>query len=238
MFIKLKLILVLSIFSFVSLYAQTADEIINKALQAQGNEYMKKFKTLKMQGKITGFDKDIPFKIYYKFPKSVRSEMTMDKKTMIQAFDGKEGWYIAPDQTKAQKMPADQLEQLKQQANVLESPFTDYKKKGITVTLKGKKKVDGKDAYQLKLTQKGQKQTMYVFIDAKTYIFFKTQIEGKKDGKKLVFETFMKNHKNISGAMIPHLVENKANGKLVSKMILDYVEANAKLDDSMFKMPK
>jgi len=233
--VVLALMLILNV---VLVYSQTADDIIQKALQAQGNENLRKFQSMKLSGKISSMGSEIPFKLFYKSPKSIRSEMTIDKKTIIQAFDGKEGWYINPEKSNSpEKMPDEMLQQLRSQTNMLESPFTDYKKKGIKLKLVAKKKVDGKDAFQIKLTQKDGK-SMYVFIEAGKYIFFKTLIDTKVQGKKMKVETTMKNHKNISGVLIPHYVENIVNGKVASTMILDKVEANVKIDDSIFKMPK
>ncbi|MBI5325207.1 MAG: outer membrane lipoprotein-sorting protein, partial [Ignavibacteriae bacterium] len=155
------------------------------------------------------------------------------------AFDGKVGWFINPQgkDNKAEKMPEEMLTKLKVQSNFLESPFYDYKKKGVSVKLLGKSKVEGRNAYKLKLTMQ-DKQGLTVFIDADKYIFFKTLIEVSKGKEKAKLETYLKNHKNVNGILIPYTVENNINGKKASAMQLESVETDIKLDDNLFKMPK
>ncbi|TAL68462.1 MAG: outer membrane lipoprotein-sorting protein [Bacteroidetes bacterium] len=236
-----KIIIILAVLFLISadLFSQNVDEIINKTLQNQGNEKLKSIKSMKISGKISGMGTEIPFKMFFKQPKSIRSEIDISGKKMIQAFDGKTGWFISPQSkdNKPEKMPDEMLTKLKVQSNFLESPFNDYKKKGINVKLLGKSKVDGKNAYKLKLTMK-DKQSMTVFIDADKYVFFKTTIEVSKGKEKARLDTYLKNHKNINGILIPFTVENHINGKKASAMQLENVETDTKIDDNLFKMPK
>ncbi|OGU17008.1 MAG: hypothetical protein A2X61_07600 [Ignavibacteria bacterium GWB2_35_12] len=228
------------IFLFCSyLYSQTADEIINKTLQTQGNDKLQNVKSMKITSKISGMGTEIPFKMYFKQPKSIRSEFSMNGKNMIQAFDGKVGWFISPQSknNKPEKMPEEMLSKLKIQSNFLESPFKDYKQKGVKVKLAGKSKVDGRNAYKLLLTLK-DKQRLTVFIDADKYIFFKTTVEVKNGKEKARIDTYLKNHKNINGILIPYTVENYINGKKASSMQLESVETDIKIDDALFRMPK
>ncbi len=194
---------------------------------------------MKISGKISGMGTEIPFKMFFKQPKCIRSEISMNGKNMIQAFDGKVGWYISPQNkdNKPEKMPEEMLSKLKVQSNFLESPFKDYKQKGVKVKLAGKSKVDGRNAYKLILTMK-DKQGLTVYIDADKYVFFKTTIEVKKGKEKARLDTYLKNHKNINGILIPYSVENYINGKKASSMQIESVETDIKLDDALFRMPK
>ncbi|MBI5325208.1 MAG: hypothetical protein HZB41_08060, partial [Ignavibacteriae bacterium] len=67
------------------LFAQTADEIINKTLQVQGNDKLQSIKTMKISGKISGMGTEIPFKMFFKQPKCIRSEIDISGKKMVQA---------------------------------------------------------------------------------------------------------------------------------------------------------
>jgi hypothetical protein len=236
-----KLALYIGLFLLISssLYSQTVDEIINKTLKTQGNEKLQRIKSMRISGKISGMGTEIPFKMFFKQPKSIRSEIAMNGKKMIQAFDGKTGWFITPQSknNKPEKMPEEMLTKFKVQSNFLESPFEDYKQKGVKIKLKGKSKVDGRNAYKLFLTLKG-KQGMTVYIDADKYVFFRTTIEVKSGKEKARLDTYLKNHKNIDGILIPYTVENHINGKKGSAMQLESVETDIKLDDSLFRMPK
>jgi len=235
---RLILIITLLICSIQITFAQTADEIIKKTLEVQGNDKLKQFKSLKLSGRLTSMENSAQFKIIFKYPNSIRSEMSYNNMTLIQAFDGTNGWYIDPNDKdkKVQKMPDNMLGDLRNQTNLLESPFSDYEKKGIKIKLMGKKKTDGKDCFKLKLTLK-DKSELYAFIDANKYILNKTLVDLKKDGKKAKVETYMKNYKSVGGVMLPHLIETFLDSKKLSSMIMDKVEANSNIDESVFKMP-
>src|SRR4051794_30310025 len=78
--------------------AQTADELIEKSLQATGGrQKIDAVKSVRMTGKMLAPQGlEIPMTMEYKEPDKLRTEATVQGMTAIQALNGKEGWMVAP----------------------------------------------------------------------------------------------------------------------------------------------
>ncbi|HMC30865.1 MAG TPA: hypothetical protein VKL99_08505, partial [Candidatus Angelobacter sp.] len=81
----------------VSVWAQTAEELVAKNLQAKGGiEKMKAIKSVRMTGQFeaSGFKATVGQES--KRPEMVRETFTVQGMTQIQAYDGSIGWQISP----------------------------------------------------------------------------------------------------------------------------------------------
>ena len=157
--------------------AQTVDEIVAKNVEALGGmEKIKAVKTLRMTGKMTvGPGIEAPIVLELKRPNAMRLDITIQGMIGSQAFDGTTGWTLMPFQGSKvpQQMAADELKLAEEQAE-MDGPLVDYKAKGNTVELLGKEKVEGADAYKLKVTLKnGAVRTIY--IDAEHFLQIKDE---------------------------------------------------------------
>jgi hypothetical protein len=127
---------------------------------------------------------------------------------------------------------------MNQQFNFFQTQLFDYKNKGLKVALEGKDKVDGREAYKIKVTMKDSTENIY-FIDASTYVDIKMNSKTKPNGgKPTTAEVFFKDYKKINNIMIPHLIEVKNNGKTEARLIYDKIRINEKIDNSLFQMPQ
>src|SRR4029077_16438646 len=137
-------------------------------------------------GKMTlGPGIEAPVTLELKKPSSVRLEITFQGNTGVQAYDGKTGWGISPMAAKKdpEPMSADDLKDMDEQAD-MDGPLVDYKAKGHTVVLMGKEKVEGSDAYKLKLTLKtGDIRTIYIDVDS--YLELKTEAKRTVRGSEV-----------------------------------------------------
>ena len=223
-----------------SLFGQTADELVQKFIEAEGGyKALKAIKTLKMEGKvITQQGMEFPWVIYIKRPLKIRMESTVQGQTMVQAFDGKTGWWIVPfmGSTEPQLMPEEQLKDIKEQADI-DGPLVDYKKKGNKVEYLGKEEVEGTDAYKLKVTLKDG-EIRYVYLDAEYYLPIKAVTKRKRQDTEITVETYMGDYKKVAGVLMPHSLESKMNGKTVSQITIEKITPNIAIDDSLFAMPK
>jgi hypothetical protein len=234
---KYIVMLFLILLNGLNIYSQTVDEIVQKMEKNEGFADLEKFKSLKLTGKLISQGNTIPFKLFIKL-QYLRSEKTINKKVYIEAYDGKKGWYIDHGKSpEPQLMTEDMVQQFKAEKNFLVSPFKDYKKNGITLKLIGRKKIDGIDSYQIKLTQKNGR-VINVYIEANQFIYYKTMIEKTENDKKYKIETYLAKHQKVNGVLIPYYVESLIDGKTVSKIILSKAEANANISNAIFKMPK
>ena len=218
--------------------AQTVDEVINKNIQAVGGlEKIKAAKTIKITGKSMMQSLEIPVTMWIKKPDKIRTEVTIQGKTITQAYDGTVAWGIMPmmGTTEPELIPEEERKQLKDQADI-EGPLVDYKAKGHSVELIGKEDMEGTDVFKIKVTKKNG-DIVYFFIDSKNYLTLKESAKIKHNENEIEVETYLSNYKDVNGMMVPHSMETKANGQALSQFTLDTFEINAKFDDTIFKMP-
>jgi outer membrane lipoprotein-sorting protein len=218
-------------------HAESVDDIIAKNIQARGGNKLRAVQTLRMSGKLlAGPGIEAPFTIEIKKPGRLRFEVVVQGMTIVQAVDGDVGWTIQPMTGKkdAERMTPDDLKETQDQAD-FEGPLVDYKKKGHKVELAGKEKIEGTDAYKLKVTKKNG-DTEYIYLDADAFL------EIKSEGKRIVrdtpveFDSTTGDYKDVSGVMFPFSAEIGAKGQKV-KLSFTKIEVNPKIDDARFKMP-
>jgi hypothetical protein len=137
-------------------FAQTADELIAKNIEARGGmEKMKAIRTLRMTGKFDGDGITATVGQENERPNLVRETFSLQGMIAIQAYDGSTGWQIQPFGGKKtpELMGEDDLRDLLLDAD-FDGPLVDYKEKGNTVEYLGHDVVDGDDALRLKITLK------------------------------------------------------------------------------------
>src|SRR5438874_112068 len=130
--------------------AQTADELVNKYVDAMGGkEKLASLNAVKMTCSVDiGPDMKAPFTMYI-INKGMRTEFEIQGMKLIQALDGDSGWYINPFQGKKdpERMSEEQIRQSKDEVELTGSLF-NYKEKGYTVEYLGKDDMEGTDTYK------------------------------------------------------------------------------------------
>lgn len=221
--------------------AQTADEVIGKTIQAMGGlEKIKAVKSARMTGKMSlGQGIEAPVVIEVKRPKAMRLDITVQGMVGSQAYDGARGWTLMPftGSKTPQEMAPDEVKLAEEQAD-LDGPLVDYKEKGNTVELLGKEKVEGADAYKLKVTLKnGDVRTMY--IDAEHFLPIKEEAKRTIRGTETETDTIIGDYKEVDGIMYPHSIDSGQKGSPQrQKITVEKIELNVPIDDSRFKMPE
>jgi outer membrane lipoprotein-sorting protein len=218
--------------------AESVDDIIAKHLKARGGaDKVQSVQTLRMTGKlVAGPGIEAPFTIEVKKPGRMRFEVTVQGMTIVQTVDGDSGWTIQPMTGKkdAEHMSADDLKEAQDQADI-DGPLLDYKKKGHKVELAGKEKVEGTDAYKLKVIKKNG-DIVYVYLDADAFLEIKSEGKRVMRGTPVDFESTTGDYKEVNGVMFPFSAELDSKGEKV-KLSFTKIEVNPKIDDTRFKMP-
>lgn len=223
-----------------AVHAQTADELIEKNLQATGGrQKIEAVKAIRMTGKMVAPQgMEIPMTMEYKEPGKLRSEATFQGMTMVQAFDGKDGWMINPMMGKKdpEKMSADDIKQAEEQLDSF-NLLTKYKEKGHTIEYVGKEDIEGTPAYKLKLTRKNG-DVSYIYLDSESYLMVKMNGKTKVQGQEIESDTTLGDYKAVDGVLYPHSIESQLKG-MPGKMVITFskIEVNPVLDDSRFAMP-
>ena len=227
------------------IYAQTADDIINKYVAAVGGkDKLSGIKSVKLTGKMpAGQGMEFPFTITIKNQEAMRFEMTVQGKTLVQVIQGDSGWAVNPfasmgGKAEAERMTEDEIKEQDDQLDITGELF-DYSKKGYTIEFMGKEDVEGTDAYKLKVTKKDN-EVFYDFVDAESNLLIKQEAVRKMKDKEVKVDTYFSNYKMVDGIMFPLTISVKAPemGEAASQtMNYDQVEFNVPVDNSMFKMP-
>src|ERR1035437_9572094 len=219
---------------------QDADEIVNKYVYATGGlDKILAIKTIKMSGKVTAGSMDILFSQICKRPQMVLMESTIQGMTMKQAYDGTQGWTINPFMGKKEPdlMSKDAEKSIQRNAD-FEGQLINYKDKGSKIELIGKEDLEGSQVYNIKLTDKNSDITNF-YIDADSYLIVKQNDKLKFDTKEITAESILSNYKQVDGVMFPFSIESKSpdNPMGNAKIVVDSIETNLTVDDSIFKMP-
>lgn len=182
----------------------------------------------------------LPFLMEMKRPGKSRVEIEFAGKTAVQVYDGTNGWKVRPflNRNEVEPFTADEAKAEAQKAE-LDGPLVDYTAKGTNVELDGVEKVEGRDAYKLKLTTKTG-YVQHVWID--TQSFLDVKVEGtprRMDGKMRTVWTYQRDFRSVQGVMLPFTLETVVDGfHDTHKMVIEKVAVNPKLDDALFVKPK
>ena len=233
---------VLALLVALPLVAQdmTVDQIIAKNVEARGGmAKLKSVNSMKATGKMmVGPGIEVPVVMYQRRPDQMRMEISVQGLTAIQAYDGKTGWAVMPFQGKKdpEQMTADDLKEVQEQAD-MDGALVDYKTKGHKVELLGKDKVEGSDAYKLKLTRaNGDIETIY--IDADSFLEVKNESKRMVRGTEMEVESNIGDYKEVEGRVLPFSFDSGAKGRPErQKITVEKYEFNVPMDAAMFTMP-
>jgi outer membrane lipoprotein-sorting protein len=223
-----------------AVWAQTADEIIAKNIQARGGpDKLKSVQSIKATATMAmGPGMEAPGVLIQKRGNLARLEFTVQGLTAVQAYDGKNAWQIMPFTGKKdpELMSSDEAKEVEEMADI-DGPLVDYKTKGNQVELLGKEKIEGTDAYKLKVSLKnGDVQTEY--IDADSFLEIKEETKRTVRGSEQVVESAIGDYKEVDGIVFPFAVESGVKGSPEKqKLTITRMELNLPVDDSIFKMP-
>ena len=181
----------------------------------------------------------LPFRLELKRPNKSRLEIDFDGKTAVQVYDGQNGWKLRPylNRDDVEPFSSEEARAQENQAN-LEPPLVDYAAKGSQVALEGTDKVDGHNAYRLKLTLKDG-TVRHVWIDAQSFLDVKVEGAPRRiDGTMRTVWTYQRDFKSVQGLKVPYLYETTHQGSpQPHRMVIETVTVNPSLADARFSKP-
>ena len=228
------LLLALAAIATSSLYAQTADEVINKHIEAiGGKEKLNQVKSIYFESSMEVMGNTAPQKEYLVEGKAYKSEVDFNGSNIVSCLTDKGGWTINPmaGGTDAQAMP-DELYKAGRSQIYLSGGLFNYAAKGYKAELAGK---EG-DAFKIKISDGGS-ETVY-FIDAKTYLLTKSIIKSEMMGQSVDVTTTYSDHKKTDfGITLPYS-KNIDMGMFQLAQKTNKAEINKEIDMKIFEMPK
>jgi hypothetical protein len=182
----------------------------------------------------------LPFTLESKRPFKSRLELDLSGQTAVQVYDGSAGWKLRPylGRTTWDAYTPDELKQAGEEPGI-DGYLIDSAAKGIKVETAGTEKVEGQDAYKLKVTLKGG-EVRHVWVDGQS--FLDVRVEGaprRLDGRPRIVQVYQRDFKPEQGLLIPHVLETIVQGVNKSeKIVIDSVKVNPPIDDARFTKPK
>lgn len=189
----------------------------------------------------------LPFLMELKRPRKMRLELKFKGEAAVQVYDGTNGWKLRPFLNRHEVEPYTQ-EELKIASNQgdLDGPLVDYAAKGSHVELDGTEKVEGRDTYKIKVSEKTG-HTFHVWIDAETFLEAKFEGERRRlDGTDHPVEVYYRDYRNVDGLLIPFVLETRVlpvgTNSLglrdtpvpTERIVIDKVVVNPKMEEKRF----
>lgn len=219
----------------------TTEEIVTKALAARGG--LEKVKAVQAQ-RITGtiyFSPELygPFVAEFKRPGKMHNQVTIQDKTVVRVINGKgAGWVVNPFAGKdaPEAMSEDEIKDAKNESD-FDGPLVDSKAKGMTIEYSGTEKVDGKDAYVLKVTHKDGAISNYSF-DAKTYLLTRWSGSDNVNGEAVNRQTLFHDYREVNGLRFAfELVSNNPGADVTQRIVVEKIEVDPQIEESHFEKP-
>lgn len=221
-----------------SLQAQTADDIINKHLDAiGGTTAFAKVKSVYYEGTANAMGADYPTTTTILAGKGFKTVTSVNGSDIIQCFTDTSGWSINPmaGQSEATALPAEYVKRGKASLDI-GGELVNFKAKGFTDSLLGRENVGSVSCYKIKLSQPGI-SVIYLF-DPNTYYTLQTSTNVTMNGQDVLNTTKYADYKKTDvGYVVPTTVMVNNAGYDVT-ITYTKVEVNKDVDPSIFKMPK
>jgi len=225
--------------SVFSLQAQTADDIVNKNIDAMGGkDKISSIKTIYTEYDMEAMGNQGSGVTYLVNGKGFRNEVDFGGQKIIECVTDKGGWGMNPfaGQASPEAMPDDVVKMRQGQLQV-GGPLFNYAAKGSAVTLAGQETLNGVNAYKLTLKSKeGNEGTFW--IDPTTYYVLKSVNKATINGQDAETTTVFSNYKKTdSGFVVPGNMELTTMGFTVN-ITSKKVEVNKDIDMKLFDMQK
>lgn len=229
------LLLILSVASY-SLFAQSADDIINDYFTAiGGRDKIAQINSVHMTGTFSVMGNDGDENVTILNGKGFKSEVNFNGQSVVQAVTDKGGWMINPFMGSSDpvELPQEQYAAVKDQIYVGGILF-NYKDNGSQVQYLGMDNVDGKPAYKIEATSPDSLQTTF-YIDSSTH--YLTQLIRQYQGQSTTAK-YSDFRKTDFGNTMPYAEELTLPQGMQANSTISKVEINVPVDSTIFDMPK
>jgi len=223
--------------SAAGLYSQDLDEILDNYFEVMGQQKIIDAKSSTTKGKMVQMGLEIPFNQYSKHPDKFRVEATFQDMTLIQTYNGEEGWNLNPfgGMTEPQAMGEDEMKAMKVQADY-EGMLWNWEEKGYKVSLEENEEVEGSDCYVVKtISPEGDEYSTYLDVDS--FVALKVKSKVMLRGQEVESETYMSNYQEGDGYVYAGKIETRMNGQVASTIVIDEMTLGSEMDDSIFEKP-
>jgi hypothetical protein len=199
----------------------------------------------KAKGKYLGMGEAIPFTITVSFqrPDRLRVEMDLDFKgqniSVLQIIDHDKGWFSLNGEV--QEMPKVAIEIAHEQIQVREAVRLTplLRDKAFKLSPLGEVRVGDRPAVGVHVERQGRRD-VNLFFDKETGLLIKSESRARdvmNPDQEFTSEEVFEDFRKIDGALVPHKVTIKRDGKVFLESELTEIKGFDRLDDALFAKP-
>lgn len=215
------------------------EELMAAHLEARGGaERIRAVRSQVLNGRITTPHGVSPVRMEWRRPEAVRIEASIQGMTMIQAFDGHDGWKIIPmlGSTDPQRASDEEIAGYRRSAD-FDGPLLDAAEKGHSVELVGRETFEGTPVDRLKVT-KADGEVVTLDLDAESHLLLReaglSTVQGFQARYEIVYGAF----KEVDGVVIPFERERRVEGMPSAQVTtVESIQLDVALPDDRFAMP-
>src|SRR5271163_3752198 len=226
-------LVVVSAICCASAQAQDAGKIIDQYIKASGgHKTLSQIRTIALEGTFPGGE-GTPgtFTFYLKSPNRYYSELIVDSKPAIEAYNGKSAWHQDAGGDASTLLGASSAE-LEAASQFYNSRLLDLKKAKIGAAYIGHADVDGKDTLQVELTTaSGLKREL--FFDPHSHLLLKESAQLDAVTEERIYSDY----RPENGVQLPHAIELH-RGAAVYNISLTRASVNGAVGERVFDFPK
>ena len=234
-----------TLFSFATIHAQTADEIVTNYIENIGGaEAWEAVENMQVTGVGRQQGVDYPFvATYMKDGRYVIDVDLQGTSFIVEAFDGENSWAMNFQTQKAEASDSETSMNVKNGAqDEIVSPFHNYKEKGYTVELVGKDSWEGSEVFKVKLTKKPvlvdgkeEENSEIYYFDTENFVPIAAE-ETIKSGpaKGAIGQTLFSDYQEVDGIMFPQMMKTTGAMPMPIEMKVESIKVNPEIDEAMF----
>ena len=231
-----KILFAIFSFAFISIKAQTADDVIQKYAKAMGGlTAFNAVKTIRMIGTVKVQGMELPIIVQIINGKAVRTDVDAMGQSVIKSYKDGKGWKIDPfsGAATATDMTNDELIESKGQS-MIANQLMDYKARGHKVELQGQEDVEGIKSHKIKLTNKDDNKVTTYFISVADNTLIKSVNTREIQGQQMDVENYASDIKEFGGIKFPMIRTQKIQGQVFQEIKMTAVEVNIPIDEKVF----
>jgi len=229
----------IALFCAFTVSAQTADEIINKYLDASGGkDFLSKLTSVYYEGTMDVMGMQAAIKNTTLNGKGTKQEIEIQGSLMTTCYNDKGGWSTNPFMGTGipEDMPETQYNAGKDNI-VLGAPFINYAEKGYKAELVGNETVGDVSAFVIKMTSPLNTTSTYYF-DPNNFQMLKSVEQADMQGQMVENVINYSDYRTTEGYPMPFKIDmNMAGGQFLMTLTVSKVELNKAVNDSIFLKP-
>ncbi len=222
-----------------SLSAQSADEIIEKSLQALGGkEFLSNITSLYTEGDIDVMGMLGTIKTTTLNGKGMRQDLDIMGSIISTCYTDSAGWSMNPmtGSYSAETMPEQQYNSGKDQIYI-EGHFLNYVKSESTAEYLGTETVSGVDAHKVKITKPDSTSALYYF-DPNTFFLIYSIQQVEMQGMLVNNTMTFSDYSELEGYFLPYKISmDMAGGQFYMTITVKNAELNKPVDETIFEKP-